>query len=271
MIVTKQNIYQNARHFIKGYPNHILMFKAGAMVQVFDEDAILLNRLLGYKLNLLGSGENYLRSGFPYTVLEKIIKQIKSDLKLQVAFFIKDNEEMILQKEYGFKTQMKKSDYVNQGDVQATIFEIQASEKQVNKVIVSKNSLRKNDSFLLHTKMLKLFAFISASMTRYMPRVYKASLGQSYLSEWILVMKEINKLRNLPGFVQDGCCKTLKFKLSIYSRILSSIDLLKDLSEVVYRIQGFKNKKSFIYLMLELTELSRLAMKLQEKLKIDSS
>lgn len=271
MTVIKQNIYQHFKELTKTYSNHILMFKAGAMVQVFDEDAVLLNRLLGYKLNLLGTKEAYLRAGFPYNILEKVIKQIKSDLKLQVAFFIKDGEEMTLEREHSFKTQMKKADYVNQGDIQAAISEIQVNEKQINTVIVSKNSTRKNDGFLLHTKMLKLFVFISASITRYMPRVYKTSLGQSYLSEWVLVMKEINQLRNLPSFMKNDSRKILEFKSTVYSKISSSIDLLKDLSEAVYRIRGFKNKKSFQYLMLELTELGRLNMRLQEKFKIDSS
>lgn len=96
---------------------------------------------------------------------------------------------------------MQKSDYVNHGDLVACISEIKANEKQVNKIIVSKNSLRKNDGFHLHSKMLKLFVFISASITRYMPRVYKGSLGQSYLNEWVLAMKQINLLRNIPGYM----------------------------------------------------------------------
>jgi hypothetical protein len=274
MKTKKLSTYQSSRDLAKSLPNHILLFKAGAMVQVFDEDAILLNRLLGYKLNLLGANDqSYLRSGFPLTILDKVVKQIKSDLKLQIAFFQKDSlsQEFILEKEYSFKTRMQKSDYVNHGDLEAAIFEIQSNEKQINKVIVSKNSLRKNDSFHLHTKMLKLFVFISASITRYMPRVYKGSLGQSYLSEWVLAMKQINLLRNIPGYMQDDSRKTVEYKSLIYSKISSSIDLLKDLSETIYRVKGFKNKKSFKFLMLELTELGRLNKRLQEKFSLDSS
>jgi hypothetical protein len=104
-----------------------------------------------------------------------------------------------------------------------------------------------------------------------MPRVYKGSLGQSYLSEWVFTMKEINKLRNLPSFMKNDSRQTLEFKSKVYSNISSSIDLLKDLSEAVYRICGFKNKKSFKFLMLELTELGRLNKRLQEKFSLDSS
>jgi DNA mismatch repair ATPase MutS len=87
MKTKKLSTYQSSRDLAKSLPNHILLFKAGAMVQVFDEDAILLNRLLGYKLNLLGANDqSYLRSGFPLTILDKVVKQIKSDLKLQIAF-----------------------------------------------------------------------------------------------------------------------------------------------------------------------------------------
>lgn len=270
----KENTYQKFKSLSISFPKHTLMFKAGAMVQVFDEDAILINRLLGYKLNLLGTNDqSYLRSGFPVSILEKVISQVKSDLKLQSVFFQKDliTEEFLVLKEHSFKTRMQKSDYVNRGDLEAAIFEIQSNEKQINKIIVSKNSLRKNDSFLLHTKMLKLFVFISASITRYMPKVYKGSLGQSYLAEWVLIMKEINKLRNLPSYMKNDNRQSSEFKSKLYSNISSSIDLLKDLSEVVYRIRGFKNKKSFKFLMLELTELGRLNMRLQEKFSLDSS
>lgn len=63
----------------------------------------------------------------------------------------------------------------------------------------------------------------------------------------------------------------MEYKSLIYSKISSSIDLLNDLSETIYRVKGFKNKKSFKFLMLELTEIGRLNMRLQAKISIDSS
>jgi hypothetical protein len=265
MSVTKKTIFELTKNLRKEYPNHLLMFKAGAMVQVFDEDAVLINRLLGYKINLLGSHETYLRSGFPLNILEKVIKQIKLDLKLPAAFFCRDKEtqEMSLEKEYNLQTRMTKRDYINQGDVDSCISELKANYEQINTINLSKNALRKNDSFVLHSKLLRLFAFISASVSRYMPNIYKASLGQSYINEWVFAIKQVNLLKNIPSFIKNDKRALLEHKSILYSRVSSSLDLLKDLSQTIYRVKGFKNKKSYKFLALQLTEISRINLKLQ--------
>lgn len=41
------------------YPATILLFKAGAFAQAFNEDALLLHKELGFKLVLLGSDKPY--------------------------------------------------------------------------------------------------------------------------------------------------------------------------------------------------------------------
>lgn len=64
---------------------HLVIIVSKTMSQAFNEDAILLNRLFGYKLILLGSNEQYLKVNFPSRINNKIVQKLKEDLKLKSA------------------------------------------------------------------------------------------------------------------------------------------------------------------------------------------
>lgn len=244
-------------------PKTIYFFKAGAMVHVFDLDAILMHRLLGYRIVLLGKEPNYyLRLGFPVNIVDKIAAKVAKELGLSVAFYSRQD----LIKEYKANNKLCKKEYANQGDLDACIQDILAGQKEKNIITINKRNSKRNDDFLMHTKFLNLFTFISASIARYMPKTYRYGLGYSYLQEWTQSISLVNSLRNIPKTMQKQSQEFFDYKLVLLSKISSKIDLLKDISTAIYRVRGFKNKKSYKHIMLQLCELGRINLKLQTNL-----
>ena len=57
---------------------YLVVITTGSMCQCFNEDAVLLNRILKYKLIMLRLGEEeYLKTNFPTKRLNSIITKIK--------------------------------------------------------------------------------------------------------------------------------------------------------------------------------------------------
>jgi hypothetical protein len=72
------------------YPATILLFKAGAFAQAFNEDALLLHKELGFKLVLLGSDKPYLRVGFPFNRSEQQARCFQDKLRLNLTMVERD-------------------------------------------------------------------------------------------------------------------------------------------------------------------------------------
>lgn len=56
------------------YKEYIILMKSGSFYCVFDEDAIIINKIFNYKINQL---KNNLKAGFPVSLIEKNINILK--------------------------------------------------------------------------------------------------------------------------------------------------------------------------------------------------
>lgn len=108
----------------ENYPATILLFKAGAFVQAFNEDALLLYKMLGFKLVLLGSDKPYLRVGFPLNRSEQQAKCFQEKLRLNLTMIERDGAGLV--KDYQslgeiFHDPMSKNDLINNTKVNHAI------------------------------------------------------------------------------------------------------------------------------------------------------
>jgi len=89
------------RQLAGDYPSALLLFRAGAFAQTFNEDALILHKGLEYKLVLLGGDKPYLRVGFPWNSIalkaERIQDKLQLDMQRAARFSASGNTAWVLQ------------------------------------------------------------------------------------------------------------------------------------------------------------------------------
>lgn len=76
------------------YKDYLLIFKSGNSYILFDEDAIIINKIFEYKINDL---KNNIKVGFPINSLDKCLDKLET---LNINFLIVDNKAIIKKQNY---------------------------------------------------------------------------------------------------------------------------------------------------------------------------
>lgn len=71
------------------YQDFLLIIKSGNFYVLFDEDAIIMNKLFGFKINDL---KNNIKVGFPVNSIDKYINMLK---ELEINYLIIENMEIV--------------------------------------------------------------------------------------------------------------------------------------------------------------------------------
>ena len=66
------------------YNNYVVLIKSGIFIETFDKDAIIINKLLGYKL----INNNNIRLGFSDKALNKVLLELRDN---QINYVLIDN------------------------------------------------------------------------------------------------------------------------------------------------------------------------------------
>ena len=76
------------------YKDYIVMIKSGNFYEILDKDAVIINKLLGYKLSKIS---DTIKCGFPITSLTKVLDILN---KNNINYVVDENGCIIIQKEF---------------------------------------------------------------------------------------------------------------------------------------------------------------------------
>lgn len=253
------SLFESSKDFRRDYARDLCIFASDSMVHAFDEDALILHRLLGYRLILLGTDTPYIKTSFSLSALNRVTKRIADVVKLPIRIYSVLPDATIQEKRYiTFRSALVKSDYVRSSDVVAKMSEIREFGEHEKSVAVQNFQIRTDERFELHEKTKDCLDRIIAAITRYMSKAYRASIGDRYIGEWVGLMSETNRLRSIPEHIRSNYGELVRYKINILIRISVMIDTLRDLTDSVFAFRGFKNRDQYLFLQLRISELGKI-------------
>jgi hypothetical protein len=236
---------------------YLSVFRTKDRCHAFNEDALLISRIMGWKLELLGKEEPYLKIAFGASYFKGAETKIIHEYKLGIKIFQIGRDETIIKPPFlsGPKNNIRKNEYISHQDVKDKILQIINEVEETTTANVQKLKSAEENTFLLHKKAKNLANWIFASASRYMPKNYRNSLGAGMVMEWTGLIREINKIRSIPPHKKENSIA----RMDILSQCSVHVDTLKDFAEAVFRIGGWKNFKQYRFVMLRLSEIGKIA------------
>lgn len=228
---------------------HIVIIVSKTMSQAFNEDAILLNRLFGYKLILLGSNEQYLKVNFPSRINNKIVQKLKEELKLKSAIVEKVEEKKFNIKLVEPKKHISKGQFVSSDDVQSAIQQLIDLNEQYRDFTINQIQRGAKNEYQLHIKAKELFQVISVNLYKYVPKK-SMWLFDIFIKEWNELLKNINLTRNMG--------KDEKGKYLVHQKISAILDTLKDYIDCLYNAKAFSNHKQYTFTYSSVVEIAKI-------------
>ena len=107
------------------YKDSVILIKVGNFYEILDKDAMILNKVLGYKLTKLS---NTLKCGFPVSSLSKV-KEILDEKHLN--YVVVENGELTCNKDFKDKNIYNSFDF-NIDSVKYSLFRIEKITKYLN-------------------------------------------------------------------------------------------------------------------------------------------
>lgn len=101
------------------YKDYVILFKSGNFYISFDEDAVILNNVFGFKLNEL---KNNIKVGFPLSSVDKYTSTLN---KLNINYLIIENKEIVIESKF-------ESNKFN--DYSISVFNIISINNKLNKI-----------------------------------------------------------------------------------------------------------------------------------------
>ena len=118
------------------YKEYIVMLKYGNFYEILGNDALIINKLFGYKLNKLS---NTFKVGFPVSSLENIINKLNN---YSINYIVIDKEKITKKKEFEL------NNYSN--------YEFDENILNYNLIVISEITKYLNDNLLSDTITSKL-------------------------------------------------------------------------------------------------------------------
>lgn len=249
---------------LKLLPEHkgkILIYETGKMSQVFNEDALILNRLFDYKVSVLGQlstdeGINgqYLKVSFPTSRLKAITKKIKETIQINFIHFKRKNQEIFSTFYYSsFKQVGKKQEFLKADDVHHFINNFNDNKESQRDYTVNQIKRGARKDYQLHRKIVDFASFLPRA---FINSKYKIFYQELFIKNYNDILLLVNKTRNKYSQNQKNI---------FYLEISSLIDTLKDLSDILYKTKGFKNQKQHNLIYVSLSEIGRINSGLVKK------
>lgn len=141
---------------------------------------------------------------------------------------------------------------MNDSDVQEEINNISNRDREVKDLTLNQIKRGAKEEFQLHRRTKDLFTVLQKSILPYIPTKSKY-LYDLVVENWHTVLKLVNHTRNISAYNQN-----ISYKYSYHSKISSAIDTLKDLTDCIYNINGFKNSSQYAYIYNEISLLGKI-------------
>jgi len=167
------------RQLAPAYPSALLLFRAGAFAQAFNEDALILHKGLEYKLVLLGGERPYLRVGFPWNGISLKAERIQEKLHLDLLIVDRNDEGVRQEPVYISKRLRKplhKNELVDESDV---IEAVQAliDEKEIMTTRAIGRVKSRDGEFVLRRKLRDFTQLLLGLIADVFPRKHRYGLG----------------------------------------------------------------------------------------------
>lgn len=126
------NLYNKYLLNKKKYNEYVILIESGIFIEVFDRDAIIINKLLDYKLI---SNNNRLRLGFPSRIINKVTIELNIN---HINYIVIDsNNNVKIKKKY------KDNNYNKYIKEYKSLYEI---DNRINIIYNRLNSKRKDNN-----------------------------------------------------------------------------------------------------------------------------
>lgn len=247
---------------LPAYKNKVLFFEAGAMVHVFNEDALLVSSLMGYKTVLQGKESPYIKVGFSKKTYSSLFNKIHDSYSLPSVLLRKDEQQglkVVFEKK--IREPIVKSNLINEVHLSNEMdLLLSHKEKMETKHSININK-KKLNSFELFNKITDLKSHI-ITMLKTIPKKLEVIVN-AFFDCWNKMLDYLSQLRNVPNFYDQK--KKLETSLRLVSGISVSCDQAKELAHFVYDAKGFKNQNSYHYVSFLLSEIGALTGGLKNK------
>lgn len=223
------------RQLAAAYPSALLLFRAGAFAQAFNEDALILHKGLEYKLVLLGGDAPYLRAGFPWNNIALKAERIQEKLHLDLLIVDRNDEGVRQQPVYASKRlrkPLRKSELVDEGDVIEAVQSL-IDEKEIMTTRVIGRVKSRDGEFVLRRKLRDFTQLLLGLIADVFPRKYRYGLGGK-LGDMIM---QLTVLVNRYGM------ELVERRALLLRHAIALNDAIKDLLHVALGLACFSSRE----------------------------
>ena len=223
------------RQLAGDYPSALLLFRAGAFAQAFNEDALILHKGLEYKLVLLGGDKPYLRVGFPWNSIALKAERIQDKLQLDILIVDRDADGVRRPLDYiskRLRKPLRKSDLVGEADV-AEAAQSMIDEKEIMTTRVIGRVKSRDGEFVLRRKLREFTQLLLGLIADAFPRKHRYGLG-SKLGD---MMMQLTILVNRYGM------ELIERRALLLRQAIALNDAIKDLLHVALGLACFSSRK----------------------------
>ena len=234
----------------------IIFFKTKNKIFCFNEDSIIIKRLLEYQISVHYENEEkrYLMISAPSQRLNIILQTIKAKLRVPYVVYSLDYNSNITVNYSKYKTKIKKSDFSNKDDVEHFLMEHDAYEHEMKDFTINQIKRGESKEYILKTKADKIFYFIQESISQALPKRHQALLDNLYC-KWITLVENIKKSQF--GEIQKKIIYHIEIRNTMYS--------IDEIIRAIYLVKGFKNQKHYIEMSSIANQIGKINHKLLSK------
>jgi len=222
------------RQLAAAYPSALLLFRAGAFAQAFNEDALILHKGLEYKLVLLGGENPYLRVGFPWKNIALKAGRIQEKLHLDLLIVDRDEEGVRQQPVFitkRLRKPLRKCELVDESDVIEAVQSL-IEEKEIMTTRAIGRVKSRDGEFVLRRKLREFTQMLLGLIADVFPRKHRYGLG-SKLGDMIM---QLTVLVNRYGM------ELLERRALLLRQAIALNDAIKDLLHVALGLACFSSR-----------------------------
>ncbi|MDQ6968371.1 MAG: hypothetical protein Q9M14_06805, partial [Mariprofundaceae bacterium] len=223
------------RELAVAYPSALLLFRAGAFAQAFNEDALILHKGMEYKLVLLGGDTPYLRAGFPWNNISLKAERIQEKLHLDLLIVDRDDEGVRQHPVYiskRLRKPLRKIELVDESDVIEAVQSL-IDEKEIMTTRVIGRVKSSDGEFVLRRKLREFTQLLLSLIANVFPRKYRYGLGGK-LGDMIMQLTVLVKRYGM---------ELVERRALLLRQAIALNDAIKDLLHVALALACFSSRE----------------------------